>query len=420
MRYFRSLLIAFLLAISLPAIAQESASLPDAPYDYYFEGESSDEEYPDEFTPTEDHYFESDFGGDSENFDTAFDSKLDAVASVMIQLPVDNSGYSLVDWSSIEFEHSPAFGSLIPSMDGCGFEYVPQYEGITYDAFVFSCSDIFGQDELIGFVQLDGETGHVTARFTSLAAWGAGGEDKIHWHHELPQSVFVKNGCVVDGIDQDFIDQQKYGHIFRPVDHTHSGGIHWPINEESYNKQWKDWLDTFETKYGRKPTISDVEKNLVDMRNKYAHIYERGIKANVNYKDWPNVLKETKYKIRKKLVLRAKKLAQKAAKEAAENAAKKSGKIVGKKIAKQIPFLGVIVAVGCGGGRVWAGEPFGEVLVDETLDAIPFVGAAKGIYEVGQVATEAGGVIIDVINSEPTEEEIYEEIWEELSAEPTI
>ena len=53
----------------------------------------------------------------------------------------------------------------------------------------------------------------------------ASNEDSTpHWHHELPQGVFLTDGSrpLIRGIDKDFINKRIYGIILLPKDHMQS------------------------------------------------------------------------------------------------------------------------------------------------------------------------------------------------------
>jgi len=66
----------------------------------------------------------------------------------------------------------------------------------------------------------------------------ASNEDSTpHWHHELPQGVFLtkENQPLIRGIDKDFINERIYGIILLPKDHIaiHNHG------KVGYNPSWR-------------------------------------------------------------------------------------------------------------------------------------------------------------------------------------
>lgn len=260
-------------------------------------------------------------------------------------------------------------------------------------------------------VDYDGLTGEVDARHYFVAASNAAvGEKTPHWHHELPQGVFVKNGQpVIPGIDQAFIDQKEYGLILRPVDHTGSSGVH--PGKNGYNPHWQNWLDDFPANNnGRAPTKADVLTHLDQLRHTNANVYSKGVRPKWSYTEWQDVTKAVKKSIKRRLV----KIAAEAAEAVAGQAAKKVGTTAVRKGPKAIPIVGTIVSVLWLAGDVYAGTPWDEALIDHGQDAIPIYGTVRGVYQIGEAGVQFGGAIIDYTFSEPTESEIDDQFWDDL------
>jgi hypothetical protein len=330
---------------------------------------------------------------------------------VEIHFPVDEFGISRVDWMTIEVEDPPAFGYLTINDTFDGLLYVPEWTEIEFDSFAISAMDTTGEVAFYLVVDYDGLTGEVDARHYFVASRsGAVGEKTPHWHHELPQGVFIKNGQpVIPGIDQDFINQKEYGLILRPVDHTGSGGVH--PGKDGYNPHWNEWLEKFpERNNGRSPTKADVLSHLEELRHASADVYSKGVRPKWSYTEWDNVCKAVKKSIKRRLV----KIATEAAEAAAGKAAKKAGTTAVRKGPKVIPGVGTIVSILIFVGDVYAGTPWDEALIDHGQDAIPVYGTLRGIYQIGSAGVELSGAIIDYAISEPTEAEIDDQLWDDL------
>jgi hypothetical protein len=324
---------------------------------------------------------------------------------VEIQFPVDDFGLSRVDWTTIEVEDAPAYGYLTINDTFDGLLYVPEWTEIEFDSFAISAMDTSRDVAFYLVVDYDGLTGEVDARHYFVAASNAAvGEKTPHWHHELPQGVFVKNGQpVIPGIDQAFIDQKEYGLFLRPVDHTGSGGVH--PGKNGYNPYWENWLSN-----NPNATKADVLEHLDELRHTNANVYSKGVRPKWSVTEWKNVSKAVKERIKRTLV----KIAAEAAEAAAGQAAKRVGTTAVRKGPRAIPIVGTIVSVLWFAGDVYAGTPWDEALIDHGQDAIPIYGTVRGVYQIGEAGVQLGGAIIDYTFSEPTESEIDDQLWDDL------
>jgi len=91
---------------------------------------------------------------------------------------------------------------------------------------------------------------------------------------------------------------------------------------------------------------------------------------------------------------------------------------VGKKAVKLIPGVGTIAAIFVFGGEVYAGRPIGEALLDNAIDAIPFVGTVKGGVEIIDAGVAVGTVLLTDSEVEVDEEEVDDALWEAIDDFP--
>ena len=130
----------------------------------------------------------------------------------------------------------------------------------------------------------------------SSAAGDASNEDSTpHWHHELPQGVFLtkENQPLIRGIDKDFINERIYGIILLPKDHIaiHNHG------KVGYNASWLQWLDKYPG-----ATIDNVLDRLEVLRRQNFEFERRGIRPELSYSEWKKAPKEYKDTIKRELL----------------------------------------------------------------------------------------------------------------------
>ena len=124
----------------------------------------------------------------------------------------------------------------------------------------------------------------------------ASNEDSTpHWHHELPQGVFLTDGSrpVIRGIDKDFINKRIYGIILLPKDHMaiHNHG------KVGYNPSWRQWLDKYPG-----ATKDVVLNRLEELRKETIEIERRGIRPELSYSEWKKAKKVYKDTIKRELL----------------------------------------------------------------------------------------------------------------------
>jgi len=197
-----------------------------------------------------------------------------------------------------------------------------------------------------------------------------------HWHHLLDQAIFDGDFIGRHGLDGLDIHSQKFGWMLQAQDHIGCDGVH----PQGWSDDWKAWIKKKEDA-GKTISPGMIRGKLAHMMGKY-DLIGKGKRAKMPYRIW-QLGKEGRKAYRAAMVAKeAAEVAERVAKRAAKEAAQSTGKRAGKRGAKMIPGIGIAVGIGFYAEDVHA-RGFVHGTANTCLDAVPYLGAAKGASEIG-------------------------------------